>query len=81
MMQHSDQPTRTYTPLPYSVLCGEEYVPSCGPVQPGTSHLDLKVDRYRTSAGVLSLADIIVARVNLRRHSAPTSTVSSARRG
>ena len=57
MMQHSDQPTRTYTPLPYSVLCGEEYVPSCGPVQPGTSHLDLKVDRYRTSAGVLTLAE------------------------
>jgi hypothetical protein len=55
MMQHSDRPARTYTPLPYSVLSGEEYVPSCGPIQPGSSHLDPKVDRYRTSAGTLTL--------------------------
>jgi hypothetical protein len=55
MMQHSDKPSRCYTPLPYSILAGEEYVPSVGGGQPGTSNLDRKVDRYRTSKGVLTL--------------------------
>jgi hypothetical protein len=57
MMQHSDRPTRTFTPLPYSVLAGDEYVPTSGPIQPGTSHLASKIDRYRTSAGVLTLEE------------------------
>jgi len=57
MMQHSDRPTRTYTPLPYSILAGEEYVPTCGPIQAGASHLEPKVDRYRTTAGVLTLEE------------------------
>jgi hypothetical protein len=55
MMQHSDRPVRAYTPLPYSVLAGDEYVPSCGEVQPGTSNLDPKIDRYRTTQGVLTI--------------------------
>jgi len=55
MMQYSDAPSNVYTPLPYSVLQGDDYVPRCGPPQPGTSHLDPKVDRYRTTAGVLTL--------------------------
>lgn len=55
MMQYSDGASRVYTPLPYSVLAGEEYVPHVGPIQAGTSHLDPKVDRYRTTAGVLTL--------------------------
>lgn len=57
MMQHKDQATRVYTPLPLSVLAGEEYVASCGGLQPGTTCLPPKVDRYRTTAGVLTLAD------------------------
>ncbi len=57
MMQLSDKPSRCYTPLPYSVLAGDEYVPSAGGIRPGTSHLDPKVDRYRTSQGLLTLAE------------------------
>ena len=57
MMQYSDGASRVYTPLPYSVLAGEEYVPGVGPIQSGTSHLDPKEDRYRTTAGVLTLAE------------------------
>jgi hypothetical protein len=55
MMQYSDGASRVYTPLPYSVLAGEDYVPGVGPIQKGASHLDPKVDRYRTTAGVLTL--------------------------
>jgi hypothetical protein len=57
MMQYSDGASRVYTPLPYSVLAGEEYVPGVGPIQSGASHLDPKEDRYRTTAGVLTLAE------------------------
>jgi len=57
MMQHSDRPVRAYTPLPYSVLAGDDYVASCGEPQSGTSHLDPKIDRYRTTQGVLTLEE------------------------
>lgn len=57
MMQHSNKPTRLYTPIPYSVLQGDDYVPTSGPIYPGSSHLDKKVDRYNTTRGVLSLAE------------------------
>lgn len=45
------------TPIPYSILAGEDYVGSCGPIQPGTSSLDPKVDRYCTTQGTLNLAE------------------------
>jgi hypothetical protein len=57
MMQHSNGPKRVFTPLPYAVLAGEDYVGSSGPIQYGGSHLDPKVDRYRTSRGVLGLEE------------------------
>lgn len=57
MMQHSDRPTRVFTPLPYSILAGEDFVPSVGKIQPGVSSLEPKVDRYRTTQGVLTLAE------------------------
>ena len=40
MMQYSDGASRVYTPLPYSVLAGEEYVPRRAVPSAGTSHLD-----------------------------------------
>lgn len=55
MMQYSDRNTRTFTPLPLSVLSGEDYVATSGPIQPGGSTLDAKIDRYRTSRGVLGI--------------------------
>jgi hypothetical protein len=57
MMQHNNGPRRMLTPLPLSVLAGEDYVPSVGPIQRGTSNLDAKVDRYTTSRGRLTLAE------------------------
>lgn len=57
MMQHSNKPQRLYTPIPYAVLSGEDYVPTSGPIYPGLSHLDPKVDRYNTTRGVLALSE------------------------
>jgi hypothetical protein len=39
------------------VLAGDEYVASCGEPQSGTSHLVPKVDRYRTTQGVLTIEE------------------------
>lgn len=57
MMQHSNKPQRLFSPVPYSILAGEDYTPTCGPVYPGKTHLDLKLDRYTTTRGVLTLAE------------------------
>ena len=57
MMQHSNRPARLFTPLPYSVLCNEEFVSGVGPIQRGGSNLAPKIDRYRTSQGTLSLKE------------------------
>ena len=57
MMQHGNGPTRMYTPIPYAVLDGEDYTPTCGPVYPGATTLPAKADRYRTSQGVLTLEE------------------------
>jgi hypothetical protein len=56
MMQHSHLPQRLYSPIPYSILQGDDYTSSCGPVYPGVSHLSQKIDRYNTTRGVMSLA-------------------------
>jgi hypothetical protein len=57
MMQHSNRPARVFTPLPYSVLAGEDFVPSSGGIVPGESHLEPKADRYRTTQGLLTLEE------------------------
>lgn len=57
MAQHSNAPKRMYTPIPYSILAGEPYTASSGPVYPGASFLNAKQDRYNTTRGVLSLAE------------------------
>ena len=57
MMQHTDQPAKSLSYFPYSMLADGEYTRSVGPMRPGTSHLPAKNDRYRTSQGVLSLAE------------------------
>jgi hypothetical protein len=57
MASHNNAPKRMYTPIPFSILAGEEWTASSGPVYPGSSVLPAKVDRYRTTQGVLSLAD------------------------
>jgi hypothetical protein len=68
MMQHSDKPQRLFSPIPYSILQGEDYTPTCGPVYPGKSHLDPKVDRYTTTRGVLTLDEYNKLAREIRPH-------------
>ena len=56
MMQHTDLPRRALSYFPYSMLNDGDYAPTVGPLRPGASNLSAKVDRYRTSEGVLNLA-------------------------
>ena len=57
MMQHSNGPQRLYSLIPYSILQGDDYTPTCGPVYPGASHLPAKIDRYNTTRGVVGLEE------------------------
>lgn len=57
MMKHSDRPARMMSPLPYAILAGEDYAPSVGPIRPGSTLLDAKQDRYRTTRGLLTLSE------------------------
>lgn len=57
MMMHSNAPTRMYTPIPYSVLAGEQYTPTAGPLYPGTTNLPEKKDVYTTTRGKMTFAD------------------------
>lgn len=59
MMMHSNEPKRVYTPLSYSILAGEDYVPTVGDrIHPGITYLPPKADRYRTTQGVMTLAEL-----------------------
>jgi hypothetical protein len=55
MMQHSNLSQRMFSPIPYSILNGGDYTPTCGPIQPGTSHMMPKRGKYRTTRGLLEL--------------------------
>jgi len=57
MAQHSNQPTRMFTSIPYSVLNGDSYTCSSGPLYPGITNLPAKKDAYRTTRGILNLAE------------------------
>jgi hypothetical protein len=57
MAQHSDKPTRMYTNIPYSVLQGDDYTFSSGPIYPGVTCLPEKKDAYNTTRGTLTLAE------------------------
>ncbi|TDK45750.1 hypothetical protein E1832_13680 [Antarcticimicrobium luteum] len=57
MMMHSNAPTRMYTPIPYSVLSGEPYTPTAGPLYPGITNLPEKDDVYTTTRGKMTLAE------------------------
>lgn len=73
MMQHTNRPARMFTPLPCSLVADDDYVASTGELQHGTTHIDAKVDRFRTSRGLLTLAEYN------RAASMHESPVSSAR--
>ena len=55
MMPHSNLPKRNYSPVPLSILSDGDYVPTVGnSIAPGITHLPAKVDRYRTTQGVMT---------------------------
>lgn len=57
MMQHSDQPAKALSYIPYSILADGDYTAGVGPMRPGHSNLPPKNDRYRTTEGILSLEE------------------------
>lgn len=57
LMPLANRPVGMMTPLPLSILTGDDYVPSAGPIQKGTTLLAPKQDRYRTTRGLLTLED------------------------
>jgi hypothetical protein len=57
LCQHANIPARMYSLIPYSVLKDGDYTATVGDLQPGVSYLPRKEDRYRTTQGVLSLAE------------------------
>ncbi len=57
LAQHANIPANTYSLIPYSILDDGDFTRGCGEMRPGITYLPPKVDRYRTSQGVLSLAD------------------------
>lgn len=64
MMRHSDLPKRSYSPLPYAILHGAEddYVPTVGAeLGKGRTYLPEKVDRYWTTRGVMTAAELNTA--------------------
>ncbi len=56
-MQHANLPARMYSPIPYAILDDGEFTKTCGKIGAGGTHLDPKIDRYRTNEGVLTLAE------------------------
>lgn len=57
MMRHSNLPQRIYSPIPYHILDDGDYAPGVGPLQAGITYLDDKVDRYRTTRGVIGIEE------------------------
>jgi hypothetical protein len=49
-------------------LQGDDFTSSCGPVYPGKSHLEPKIDRYTTTRGVLTLAEYNKLAREMRPH-------------
>lgn len=57
MCQHANTPARMYSLIPYSILKDGDYTRTVGGLAPGASYLPPKEDRYRTTQGVLPLAE------------------------
>lgn len=58
LMQHADQAARTYSLIPYSILATGDFTRTAGGLAPGSSYLPRKQDRYCTTQGVLTLAEL-----------------------
>lgn len=59
MMRHTGLPKASYSPLPYTILQDDDYVGSVGDVLgQGMTYLSPKVDRYWTTRGVMTAAEL-----------------------
>lgn len=59
MMRHSNEPKRQYSPIPFSVLSDEDYVPTVGSeFGEGTTFLPEKEDKYRTTEGLMTFDEL-----------------------
>ncbi len=62
MMRHSKLPKRHYSPLPYALLRDDDYVGSVGDtLGKGITYLPKKLDRYWTTRGVMTAAELNAA--------------------
>jgi hypothetical protein len=62
MMRHSGLPKRTYSPLPYTLLNSDDYVGTVGDtIFPGVTCLPEKLDRYWTTRGTMTAAELNAA--------------------
>lgn len=57
MGKFSDARSEMWTPLPYSVLCDEEWTATVGPIRPGSTSLPAKSAPYTTTRGKLSMEE------------------------
>ncbi|HEX4107267.1 MAG TPA: hypothetical protein VHX88_03990 [Solirubrobacteraceae bacterium] len=57
MAKFSDARGELWTPVPYSVLADDEWTATVGPMQPGSSSLPAKTERYTTTRGKLTQAE------------------------
>ena len=58
MAQHTDKATKGLSFIPYSILQDEPYTSGVGRITGGVTNLEPKQDRYRTSEGVMSEAEL-----------------------
>jgi hypothetical protein len=54
MSMHNDSPRRMISQIPYSIVAGHPYTKSSGPCYPGSTVLQKKVGKWRTSRGLLT---------------------------
>jgi hypothetical protein len=54
MMQHNNGPRRMYSPIPYAILHTGDYTASSGPLYRGSTVLQKKTAKWRTSGGLMT---------------------------
>ena len=57
MTAFSNKPSRTHSPIPYSILRTGDYTTTVGPLYPGITNLPKKEGAWRTTWGELTLAE------------------------
>ncbi|MGQ0699101.1 MAG: hypothetical protein ACT4PZ_12760 [Panacagrimonas sp.] len=58
MMTHANAAKRIYTPFSHALLGDGDFVGSVGGLRPGATYLPQKLDRYRSTQGVMTNAEL-----------------------